>query len=328
MGIAVAVAAVSCGHNASDPEQAVKIREVTHPLSVSGNGQYADLVVDYFKYYSLDLENDFPDIEHVFGTFESDGYTLAGHIYKPRKYKGSVFVLHGYLNHSGQLKNLIRFLIESGYGVGVFDLPGHGLSTGSRAAIGDFSEYSRALSNFVDVANKHIEGPYHLIGFSTGGSAAIDVLSANQGDKFAKVVLVAPLVRSVGWGPSKVGTKIFGAFVDSVPRMARKESSDTEYLEFVKRDPLQAKQVPLEWVRALHGWNDKIAELPNNRTKVKVIQGTNDTTVDWKFNIEFIKEHFSNAEVVLIEDGGHELLNESVDIRHKVLSEIGNYLGE
>ena len=101
IGITIAVAAVSCRYNASEPAQVIQIREVMHPLSVSDDGQHADLVIDYFKYYGLDPENDFPDVEHVFGTFDSDGYTLAGHIYKPSKYKGSVFLLHGQVNFQG-----------------------------------------------------------------------------------------------------------------------------------------------------------------------------------------------------------------------------------
>ena len=202
------------------------------------------------------------------------------------------------------------------------------LSTGRRAAIEDFSQYSQVLTNFRDVANKHIEGPYHLIGFSAGGSAAIDDLFVNQRNNLDKVILVAPLVHCVAWGPSKAGSKIFGAFVESVPRVARRESSDRQYLRFVKTDPMQVRRVPLEWIRALHAWNDKIADLPSCPAKVKVIQGTNDTTVDWKFNVEFIREKFSNAEVILIENGRHELLNESVDIRKKIFSEIGSCLGK
>ena len=227
-----------------------------------------------------------------------------------------------------QLRHLIRFLIESGFAVAAFDLPGHGLSTGKRAAIEDFSQYSQALTNFAEVVSKRVEGPYHVIGFSAGSSAAIDELFVNQRKNFDKVILVAPLVHCVAWGPSKAGSKIFGAFVESVPRMVRKESSDRQYLEFVKNDPMQSRRVPLEWVRALHAWNDKIADLPSCPTKVKVIQGTDDTTLDWKFNVEFIREKFSNVDVTLVEEGRHELLNESVEIRKKVFSEIGSYLAQ
>ena len=319
---------MGCRQNIKDQDQITRIREAMQPLSTCDNGRYPEPIVDYFKCYGLDIENRLPDVEHFFGTFESNGYTLAGHIYKPAEHKGTVILLHGYLNHCVQLRHLIGFLVESGFAVAAFDLPGHGLSEGRRAAIEDFSQYSQALADFSAEVNEHTDGPYHVIGFSAGGSAVIDALFVNQPDSFTKVLLVAPLVHCVAWGPSKAGTKIFGGFVESVPRAARKESSDRQYLEFVKTDPLQIKTVPLEWVRALHAWNDKIANLPGSPTQIKVIQGTKDTTVDWKFNVEFIREKFNNAEVVLIEDGRHELLNESVDIRTKVFSEIGNYLSK
>ena len=319
---------MGCRHNTEYQGQIVEVRKITQPLSISNNGQHPDLIVDYFRYYGLDIENDFPAIDHFFGTFESDGYTLYGHIYKPAEYKGTVLVLHGYLNHCVQLKHLIRYLIESGFAVAAFDLPGQGLSTGARAGIEDFSQYSQALTSFANVITNFAHGPYHLIGFSTGGSAVINVLLDHEESGFDKVLLVSPLVRCVAWGPSKFGSKLFGGIVESVPRMTHKESSDKQYLEFVEKDPMQIKRVPLEWVRALHAWNDKIADLPSCPAEVEVIQGTKDTTVDWKFNIEFIQEHFSNAEVSLIEEGRHELLNESVEIRKKVFSEIGSYLAQ
>lgn len=288
--------------------------------------RYSDQVATYLCDYGLDTENRVSGLEHYFGTFQSGLYTLAGHIYVPSEPRGTVFLLHGYLNHCVQLRHLIEFLAENGYAVAAFDLPGHGHSSGEPGAIEDFSEYSQALSDFADVVSRRSPGPYHVIGFSTGGSAVIDSLLVRQSDSFQRVILVSPLVRCIAWEPSRLGSKIFGSFVKSVPRAVRKESSDRQYIKFIKTDPLQVKSVPMEWVNALHAWNDRIAEAPACPAKIKVIQGNRDTTVDWKHNIEFIRRKFPNAEVVLIEPGRHELLNESPDIRTEVFDQIDDYL--
>jgi alpha-beta hydrolase superfamily lysophospholipase len=305
----------------------LKIKEQLKPLDFSGDGRYPVLLVDYFEFYGFDFAGN--GLEHIFGTFESNGQPLAAHIFRPKEYKATVFVLHGYLNHCGQLRHLIRFLIEAGYAVAAFDMLGHGLSGGQRGAIEDFSQYSRALADFVNVVDEHLDGPYHIIGFSTGGSAAMDYLFTHKDNVFDTVILAAPLVRYCGWQQTKTGFRLCKPFADSVPRMHRENSSDKEFLEFNRsRDFLHLQTVPLKWVEALHNWNDRIADLSACEAKVKVIQGTSDATVDWKFNIEFIREKFTHAQITIIEGARHELFNESADIRKQVFSKISSYLAE
>ena len=59
---------------------------------------------------------------------------------------------------------------------------------------------------------------------------------------------------------------------------------------------------------------------------IKVLQGTGDTTVDWKFNLSFIMVKFPNADVCLIENGDHHLMNESLPMRAEVISLVLDYL--
>ncbi len=125
----------------------VKVREAMQPLD-DFSGEYPDSVIEYFKFYGLDFDAN--DVEHVFGTFESGELVLAGHIYKPKKYKATVITAHGYFDHCGQLGHLIKYLLEAVYAVAAFDLPGHGLSTGQRGAIDDFAQYSQVLIDFAE----------------------------------------------------------------------------------------------------------------------------------------------------------------------------------
>lgn len=326
----VCYAVISCQQKRNErftmADRIIKVKEAIKPLDDFG-GEYPDAISSYFQFYGLDFDSN--NVEHIFGTFKSGEFTLVGHIYKPKKYKATVFVLHGYFDHCGQLNHLIEYLLKAGYAVAAFDLPGLGLSSGRRAAIDNFSQYSRALIDFADKVRPQLNGPYHFVGHSTGAAAVIDYLLCNNSNDtiFERVVLIAPLIHCVSWEKSKISYNEKIQFIKSVPRVFRKNSSNSEFLDFVKnKDPLQARIVPLKWVRALHKWNDKIVDLPASEKSVKIIQGTSDKTVDWRFNIKFIRGKFSNAQVSLIENANHELFNESDSIRKDVFLQIISYL--
>lgn len=290
-----------------------------------GDDSYFDSIGSYLKFYGLDFADE--GIGHNFITFQSNGYTLAGHIFRPSEYKATVFVLHGFLGHCGPLKHLIKYLTEKGYAVGCFDMPGHGLSGGERAGIDDFSQYSDALRDFADLVGRRLNGPYHLIGYSTGGAAALDYLLTSKEDVFDKVILAAPLVRSWLWRLSKIVFWLYQPFGKDIPRVFRKDSSDKNFLRFVKNeDLLQGRTVPIKWVRALYRWNEKIAGLKPCQRSIEIIQGTGDTTVAWRFNIKFIEGKFSDVQISLIDKARHELFNESADIRQEVFSQINSWL--
>jgi len=290
-----------------------------------GNEGKFDSAASYLKYYGLDFANEGPLYTPV--GFKSNAYSLVGHIFRPKKYKSVVFVLHGFLSHCGLCRHLIEYLIGRGYAVACYDMPGHGLSTGESAGIESFSQYNDALRDFVDAVGAGLDGPYHIIGFSLGGAVALDYLLTNEDAVFDKVIVAAPLVRSWLWGLSEVGYRLYRPFGRDIPRVFRKNSSDKDYMSFVrKRDPLQPKVVPMSWMRALYEWNERVSALPPCRRKVKVVQGSSDTAVAWRFNIKFIRSKFSDVEVVIIKRGRHELFNESADIRNKVFSQIGSWL--
>ncbi len=282
---------------------------------------------NYLKYYGLDFE--YESFEHNFFTFQSDGQVLAGHTFKPKEYKGTVVVLHGFFGHCGLLKHLIKYLIEQSYAVACYDMQGHGLSTGELAGIEDFSRYSYALRDFVNVVQPQLKGPYHLIGHSLGGAAVLDYLLTYKDNVFENIVLAAPLVRCSLWKLSRIGFRLYRPFGKRVPRVFRNNSSDREFLKFVrKKDKLCVRAVPLKWIEALYEWNDRIVGCGLCDRTVKVIQGTDDTTVAWRFNIKFIRERFGNVDISLIENARHELFNESAGIRMQVFSQISGYLDE
>jgi lysophospholipase len=303
----------------------VNITNQLKPIQEVDPAQYPDTVLAYFRYYDLGPED--PATQHLFGTFSSQNQTLAGHVYIPHDCKATVILLHGYLNHAGQFKHLIKKLLKENYAVALYDLPGHGLSTGPSGQIDDFTQYTSSLNDFIEVVKLLTKGPCHLIGFSTGGGIAVDYLLNTKRPVFDKVVLAAPLIRNNAWEASKKGYEFYSQFSQTVPRVPRRNSSDKQFLKFNREmDVLHGRSVGLKWVKALHEWNDKITSLPPVEKPVYIIQGDKDTTVLWKYNTKFLKEKFVNARIEMVKDARHELFNEAQNIRESVLKLTTDYL--
>jgi alpha-beta hydrolase superfamily lysophospholipase len=299
-----------------------KVKEDLDPLTFQAPVPFSESTQEYFRYYGLEVDG----AEHIFGTFNASDKILAAHIFKAKESRGTVILLHGYGDHTGVWKHVINAMVEERYTVAVYDHPGHGLSSGARASIDDFSEYVAGLKNFLRIVRGHLPGPYHLVAHSMGGAVTLDYLLTAEQPGVEKVVLIAPLVHSSYWHLSRFGHYLGKHVTDSVPRASQNASSDEEYLMFTEEDPLLARRVAMKWFSALVEWNQRILSYEPSTLPIRVIQGTADTAVDWEYNVTFIKEKFLNAEIIFIENGGHQLMNEPLPMRAKVINLVVDYL--
>ena len=140
-------------------------------------------------------------------------------------------------------------------------------------------------------------------------------------------MLLAPLVRPANWFRVRTAHSVIGRFVDDIPRRFNVNTSDSAFLDFLQRDPLQAQRVSVRWVGALKRW---IASLPQTDLGVGpglVIQGEQDTTVSWRYNLKIIRRLFPDSEVHYLPEAGHQLANEADTIRQRYFSVIDRYLG-
>ena len=277
----------------------------------------------YLTFYRLDL----PCAEHRLGTFTSGDYTLAAHVFKAQNPRGTVIVLHGYCDHAGITVNVLRKALELQCNAAVFDMPGHGLSTGERAGIDSFAEYVAAFRDFLRICRQNLPPPFYVVAHSTGCSTVIDYLLACREPPVDDVVLIAPLVHSASWRMSKIGWTAVKPFAESVPRVFRRNSSDKEFLQFLRNDPLQPRLLPRSWFRALVRWNKRIAPLDPCPKQITIVQGTKDTTVSWRYNVKFLRRKFPTAKVTLIEKGGHQLINEAEPMLTQTLECVAAALG-
>ncbi len=298
-----------------------QVKREMNPLDFFRKPVFSSAMTAYFQYYGIHFEN----VNHFFGSFNSCGKVIASHIFIPDNPRGTVFLVHGYYDHTGMMKNLIRFCLNKQFAVAVYDLPGHGLSGGKRVTINDFSEYVTVLDDFIRICQNHLPEPFHSISHSTGSAVVFDYLNNTSNQVFTKIIFLAPLVRSSYWKLSKIGYFLVRLFCENVPRKFNNNSSDTVFLEFVRKDPLQSKYVSLKFVGALFMWNKLIKDYSIMTKPVLVIQGNLDKVIEWKYNIRFLKKKIKPVNIKLINNARHHLVNENRLIRSDVFNSIDEY---
>jgi len=287
-------------------------------LNFLNHSEYSPEIIEYFNYYDMNIVN----TKHYFGYFLSSKLKISAHIYQPKTPNGTIVFVHGYLDHSGLYMNIIKYFLEKNFNIAIFDLPGHGLSEGKRSDIEDFGEYSLVLNNFIKIISNKLEMPFYAIGHSTGSAALIDYFY-NYENVFELSFLASPLIRSYMWNISLFGMNIMELFSDKIFRRFGGASTNKDYLDFVKdSDPFQSKSVPFHWARVQRIWEKNISNYKINFSKIVVLQGLDDTVVDYKYNLEFLKERFPNISIYFFKDARHSLFNEKIEIQQDVFKTI------
>ena len=150
----------------------------------------------YQRFYGVDFPG--RQLRRGLGRFEVDGYELVSQLWWPERAKATLFVFHGFYDHTGLYRHVIEWALDQGFAVIACDLPGHGLSSGERASIKDFAEYQDTLQGlFAEAQSLDLPQPWHLCGQSTGGAIVIDHV-LNEGANSpaqGQVILLSPLVR-------------------------------------------------------------------------------------------------------------------------------------
>jgi alpha-beta hydrolase superfamily lysophospholipase len=304
------------------PEQLKRLRQ---QLPAFGNDAKPTPELQAFcRDYGIDFAARLPHIEHLAGQVRSLDYSLAVHHWRQPGARANLLLVHGYFDHTGVFGKLIEWGLLHQCNVLIFDLPGHGLSSGEPAVIDDFGDYSRAIK---DVLAAVILPPLPLcvMAQSTGGAALIDFAS-KYAWPFAATVLLAPLVRPAGWFRVRAGHFLLGHLIDSLPRKFSANSSDQVFLQFLRRDPLQSQRISLRWVGALRHWLRDLQQHDLGVGPALIVQGDADATVDWRYNIGAVQTMFPGSETVYLRGAGHQLANESVAFRQDYLATVERWL--
>ncbi len=308
-----------------------RLNQQIRPFSITDTTLPGDAERNYFQYYGIDFENRIPGLKHYFGHFNSGHYDIVAHYFSldsaaEKQSRGTCFIFHGYFDHSGLFEHVIEYCLRRNLNVVIYDLPGHGLSTGERVSIPSFGDYLAVLKDCVKLFADIAPQPWHAIAQSTGAAVLMDYTLQELPPGFEKIVLLGPLVRAAEWRLVKLAYWVGSKFLDKVPRKFNQNSNDKSFMDFLeKSDPLQSRHIAVRWVDALLRWEGRFDHLPVSDRHILVIQGQRDTTVDWRYNIPAIRKKFPRARYLPLQDAFHQLANESPEMRAKIFAAMDMY---
>ena len=281
-----------------------------------------DGLADYLRFYQLPPATH--NLQLVAGT--TDDHATVVMAWRPAISLGTVIVVHGYMDHIGLYGHLIRHLLARQLTVVCLDLKGHGLSSGAACSITDFGDYVAQVQSVIALCQEHFAGSLHGVGQSMGGAVLMKhclIQSGNEDYPFASLNLLAPLLHPWGWKKSRRLYYFSRWFVKSIKRVFRHSSWDTEFLAFLRdQDPLQPTRVPLDWVGAMDQWISEFDKSEKADYPVHIIQGDNDKTLDWKYNISQFRLKFDALQVSIIKRANHHLVNEEEPLRESIFKKI------
>jgi alpha-beta hydrolase superfamily lysophospholipase len=292
------------------------------PLSEEGRA--------YQRFYGLEQLTHDGMVSSRLGRFDVGGYEIVTQIWTPEQPVATLILMHGFYDHMALYRHVIEWALAQGFAVIACDLPGHGLSSGSRASIRDFAEYQRVLERlFVEADELALPKPWHLCGQSTGGAIVVDHVLNSGAASPAKgeIILLAPLVRPRAWGWSKLSYYLLRPFVKGIERRFSENSTAPDFLPFLLTDPLQPRRLPTAWVGALAKWITRIEAAPRSERSPLIIQGEADMTVDWAHNLNVLNAKFTQPRVLMITEARHHLANESPEIRARYFEFLKQRMG-
>jgi alpha-beta hydrolase superfamily lysophospholipase len=242
---------------------------------------------------------------------------------------GTCIIVHGYMDHSGLYQHLIRDRLLKGWDVLIYDLQGHGLSSGEVYAIDSFTEYAEQLQQvlaFLAISDK--SNNWVLIGQSTGCAIIMEHSLNPLWRSAAQVknrILLAPLLKNRGFLLVRIQYYLLKLIVNEVKRKPSDNSHDQNFLDFIRnKDPLTNLVIKVNWVGAMLAWQQAFITYKQSSDSILVIQGDDDGTVDWRYNLPEIAKKFKYSQQVIISGGKHHLVNESDVFRGRVFDAIGD----
>lgn len=318
--------------NAVDPSPVIRrpdysaLRKELPQLDFTCDKPLPDSVISYRNYYRLNFDE---ASGTGIGTFKAAGFELVAQYWKVAKPKGTLFICHGYFDHTGIYGAAIRFGLERHFNVVAVDFPGHGLSSGEPVAIDTFLQYREVLEALLRRARGKVPEPWHGMGQSTGGATLLSYLQFSLWQPFDKIMLLAPLVRPANWHLRK-WMFYLGRYL--MPHPSRGFNINTHDAEFARRqahrDPLQSPVMSIRWLGAMVDWLKVFPKTNRNPRPILVIQGTDDQTVDWRYNMRAIHGRFPNSKRVIVRGARHQMINETQPYRQQILAALDEWLAE
>lgn len=117
--------------------------------------------------------------------------------------KGHVLITHGWNQHSSYYQDFAKFLTTKNWKVWVYDLRGHGKSSGNRGSIDTLASFSSDLNTMLELmhSEKKQEEKLVLFGHSLGGCINLLSLTNKVNTKIDALSLSSPALGLKDSGP-------------------------------------------------------------------------------------------------------------------------------
>jgi alpha-beta hydrolase superfamily lysophospholipase len=240
--------------------------------------------------------------------------------------RGVILIAHGYAEHLGRYREFVEHLTGRGLATAALDHRGHGRSGGPRGHCGSFTEMVADLRTLADLAaGWWPSAPRILFGHSMGGLIALFYL-LHHPDTVRAGAVSAPALRVPDAAP-RVLQMVAMLLGRIAPRVAFSSNLDESLLardpavgKAYVADPLVHRRASAGFFRALRAAQGVVmAEANRLRVPLLLLQGDADRIVDPSGASEFAARLTCPHEFTMLPGFYHELLNEPVAERAKVL---------
>ena len=217
---------------------------------------------------------------------------------------GTIMWIHGFAEHSGRYTDTINFFLQHGFDSLIFDLRGHGKSSGTRAYVDSFNQYIKDVDHIYKAYKNTLKEPIYLLGHSMGGLITVRYL---QQDKFTipvkKAILSAPAlglkIKVPAWKEilSNIVVKIYPKLAIPTGMSGKDMTHDPKAAQEYDNDPMVLKKATAGWY---HEFKKNMILANANTHKIKtpthIFMGKDDPIIDPNIVEKFFKKLPENIE--------------------------------
>jgi acylglycerol lipase len=244
-----------------------------------------------------------------------DGFQIYSQSWQPDAPKASIFLVHGYAEHSGRYAAIAQHLAHQGFAVYALDLRHHGRSQGQRGLIQQFDQFQLDLATCWQTIPKN--QPIFLLSHSMGSIAALMFALKNQSALAGLITSATILAIDQDVSELRIQTVTqVSAFLPQLP-VARIDSHtlshDSNIVQAYNTDPLvYHKALPaktaVELFRAVRQVRTQLSRLS---LPILILHGTADRLAPMQGS-QILHDSISSTDksLQLYEHLYHEVLNE------------------
>jgi alpha-beta hydrolase superfamily lysophospholipase len=75
----------------------------------------------------------------------------------------------------------------------------------------------------------------------------------------------------------------------------------------------------------MRAWHQQFCAFGVLQKELLIVQGSGDTTVDWRYNVPLVQAKLPCSALVMVEGAGHQLINELPEYRDQVMAAVNQY---